>query len=251
MYEKIAKKDLTKYAAQDGVGSGPFTLDNYVKGQYWRMKANPNYWQGKPAIDEVIFKPFTNLDTMVFALKKGELDAAHNVPAASFTDLAKTKGIVAVQGFQGGFDELALNAGAGFGKPHPAMQDVRLRQAIAMAVDKKALVARVYGGIGKPADAISPSASPEWTPTIPASLRYDFNLDKANKLLDKAGYKDTNGDGIREMPGGGNAIVLRYLGRSVSGYAKSLAQFVSGWLKRHRNRYEDLVPQRLAVDRRR
>jgi peptide/nickel transport system substrate-binding protein len=231
VYEKIAKKDLTKYQARDGVGSGPFTLEKYVKGQYWQMKANPTYWQGKPKIDRIIFKPFTNLDSMVFALKKGDIDVAHNVPAVSFNALGKTKGIVAIQGFQGGFDELALNAGAGFGKPHPALLDLRVRQAIAMAIDKKALISRVYGGLGQPGGAMSPSADPAWTPTIPASQRYDFDLKKANALLDAAGYKDTNGDGIREMPGGGKPLVLRYLGRSVSGYAKPLAQFVTGWLK--------------------
>ena len=238
IYDKISKANLTKYAAQDGVGSGPFTLETYVKGQYWKMKANPGYWQGKPAVDEIVFRVFTNSDAMVFSLQKGELDVIDNPSPASFKDLQKTKGIVAVQGQQGSFDELALNGYNGkpprskkFSSPNPALADLRFRQAIAMAIDKQALVSRAYGGIGVAADALSPSADPEWTPKIPASLRYDFDLDKAKKLLDSAGYKDTDGDGIRNLPNGGKDIVLRYLIRSESIYAKPISDFVTAWLK--------------------
>jgi peptide/nickel transport system substrate-binding protein len=239
LWDKVSAKNLTKYPAQQGVGSGPFTLEKYVKGQYVRMKANPRYWGGKPALDEVVFRYFSNADAMVFALKKGEIDAADAVPAAAFKDLEKTKGIVALQGQQGSFDELALNGYTGkparnakkFSSPNPALKDLRFRQAIAYAIDKKALVSRAYGGIGIPADALSPSASPEWLPKLPASQRYDFDLDKAKKLLDSAGYKDTNGNGIRNLPGGGKDIVLRYLLRSESVYSKPIAQFVTSWLK--------------------
>jgi peptide/nickel transport system substrate-binding protein len=239
VYEKVSKKNLSKYAARDGVGSGPFTLEQYVKGQYIRMKANPSYWAGKPAVDRTIFRLYTNPDAMVFALKKGEIDAAQDVPASAFTELEKTKGIVAVQGQQGGFEELALNGYAGkpprdakkFSAPNPALKDLRFRQAIAHAIDKKALVSRPYGGIGTPADALSPSANPEWLPKLPASQIYDFDLDKAKQILDAAGYKDTNGNGIRNLPGGGKDIVLRYLVRSESTYSRPVAQFITGWLK--------------------
>ncbi len=239
VYAKVSKKGLTKYTAQDGVGSGPFTLEKYVKGQYIRMKANPNYWGGKPAIDQIVFRLFTNEDAKVFALKKGEIDAAQDVPASAFTDLAKVKGIVTVQGQQGGFDELGLNTYAGkplrdtskFGAPNPALKDLRFRQAIAHSIDKAAIVSRAYNGIGTPADALSPAANPEWTPKIPAAQRYDFNLDKAKKLLDQGGYKDSDGNGIRNLPGGGKDIVLRYLVRSESVYSAPTAQFITSWLK--------------------
>jgi peptide/nickel transport system substrate-binding protein len=239
IYEKISKKNLTKYPAQDGVGSGPFTLEKYVKGQFWRMKANPSYFRGKPAVDRIVFRYFTNTDAMVFALKKGEIDVAHAVPASAFQDLEKTKGIVAVQGQQGGFDELSLNGYNGkpardpkkFGVPNPALKDLRFRQAIAMAVNKDAIVSRAYNGIGTPATTISVSPDPKWIPKIPDSQLYKFDLDKAKKLLDSAGYKDTNGNGIRNLPNGGKDIVLRYLIRSEGEYARPIASFVTAWLK--------------------
>src|SRR5262249_7741801 len=151
----------------------------------------------------------------------------------------KTKGIVAVQGQQGSFDELALNGYAGkpprdtskFSSPNVALKDLRFRQAIAHAIDKQALVARPYGGIGTPPDALSPSANPSWRPKIPKSQLYDFDLKKANKILDDAGYKDTDGNGIRNLPGGGKDIVLRYMIRSESTYSAPIAQFITAWLK--------------------
>jgi peptide/nickel transport system substrate-binding protein len=138
IYEKISAKELRKYPATDGVGSGPFTLTQWEKGQFWKMEANPNYWGGKPAIDEVTFRVFRNVAGMVAALRQGEIDAAHNVPEQAFHQLEEDEDdpIETVQGQQGGFDELALNAGDGFGKPHPAVMDVRVRQAIAHAIDK-------------------------------------------------------------------------------------------------------------------
>ena len=237
VYDKVSAKDLAKYPALDGVGSGPFTLDTWVKGQYVRLKANPLYYGGKPAYDEIVLRPFTNLDAMVAALKKGEIDAANNIPSTAFKSLAGAKGIVTIEGQQGGFDELALNGGMGLknkdGTPtaNPALLDPRFRQAIAHAIDKQTLVQRALAGIGIPADALSPSANPEWVPTIPASQRYDFNLKQANAILDAAGYKDTDGDGIRNLPHGGKDIVLRYAIRSESSIAQPVAEFVIGWLK--------------------
>jgi peptide/nickel transport system substrate-binding protein len=232
IWAKYDKDAITKYAALDGVGSGPFTLQHLEKGQFWRMQANPNYWNGRPAIDTIVFRRFNNADAMVAALTRGEIDAAHDVPSGGFKRLEKDKRFVTIQGEQGGFDELAVNGGAGLKKPHPALLDLRVRQAIADAINKRTIIDKVYRGLGSPLDTISPSASPEWIPQIPASERQTFDLAKANRILDAAGYKDTNGDGIREMPGGGRPLVLRYGVRSTSDVAAPIADYVSGWLRK-------------------
>jgi peptide/nickel transport system substrate-binding protein len=66
---------------------------------------------------------------------------------------------------------------------------------------------------------------------VPAEDKQDFDLAKAKQILDDAGYKDTNGDGIREMPGGGKPLRLRYAVRSEGDTGQPIAEFVSGWLK--------------------
>ena len=232
VWSKYDAAGITKYNAKDGVGSGPFTLQSFEKGQFARLKANPNYWKGRPKVDEVILRQFNNADAEVAALQRGEIDAIEDVPGGAFLRLKNDPNIQTVSGEQGAFNELGLNAGAGLKKPHPALLDLRVRQAIAHAIDKKTIVARVLRGQGIPADAISPSALPIWIPQIPPAQRYDFNLAKANQILDAAGYKDTNGDGIREMPGGGRPLRLTYIVRSDSETAAPTADFITGWLRK-------------------
>ncbi len=239
VWGKFDAKAITKFNGITPVGSGPFTLEQAKRGQFWSMQANPNYWgwDGEdPPIDEVVFRSFNNPDAMVAALKQGEIDAAHDVPANSVEDLRATPGIVVVQGQQGGFDELAINGGGGskdgFPKaPHPALLDPEVRLAIAHSIDKKTLVDRVLVGLGTVGSTVSPSASPEWIPEVPAGDLVAFDLAQAKKILDDAGYEDTNGDGVREMPGGGRPLDLRYMVRTESQTDGPVSEFVSGWLK--------------------
>jgi peptide/nickel transport system substrate-binding protein len=231
VWEKQDAKAITKYDALDGVGSGPFTLEHFEKGQFARFKANPYYYGGKPAVDRVVQRKFDNPDAMVAALKRGEIDAAEDVPGTAYHQLEKDPSIETLQGYQGAMEELAINGGAGLKKPHPALLDLRVRQAIAHAIDKKTIVKRAQAELGKPADTLSVSPNTEWSPQIPAEQQLDFNLAKAKQILDDAGYKDTNGDGIREMPGGGRPLKFRYAVRSEGDVGPPIAELITGWLR--------------------
>jgi peptide/nickel transport system substrate-binding protein len=231
IWEKQDAKAITKYDALDGVGSGPFVLEHFEKGQFARFKANPYYFGGKSPISSVVLRVFDNPDAMVAALKRGEIDAAEDVPGTAFHQLQKDPDIVTVQGNQGAMEEFAINGGAGLKKPHPALLDPRVRQAIAHAIDKQTIVKRVLSGLGTPADTLSVSPDTSWSPKIPDGQRFDFDIAKANQILDQAGYKDTNGDGIREMPGGGRALKFRYGVRSEGDAGEPTAELISGWLR--------------------
>lgn len=231
VWGKMNKDKRGKYAGTDGVGSGPFVLEKFEKGQFARFKANPNFYGGKPAVDKVVLRKFNNPDAMVAALKTGELDAAEDIPGAAFDQIQKDGNIQTVEGFQGSMTEVAINGGDGLKKPHPALLDVRVRQAIGHAIDKKTIVARVLNGHGKPAETLSVSPDPSWTPEIPADQAFDFDLDKAKQMLEDAGYKDTDGDGIREMPGGGKPLNFIYYVRSDGETGPEIAEFVTGWLR--------------------
>ena len=230
IWGKLSADEISKYPGEDGVGSGPFVLDEFKRGQYVRLTANPNYWEGARPIDEIVFRIFNNPDAMVAALEKGEIDAAHNVPSQAMEKLSTADSIVAVQGNQGGFDEIAINGGDGLKKPHPALLDRNVRVAIAHAIDKQTLLDRVYLGLGSVEESISPSADPAWVPEIPAEEQFEYDSVKANQILDDAGYADTDGNGVREMPGGGDPLEFTYYVRSESEVAPPVAEFVSGWL---------------------
>ena len=99
----------------------------------------------------------------------------------------------------------------GIGDGHPALQDINVRHAIAHAIDRDVMFDRVVLGLGEKGVGLSVSADPAWKPDIPADEQYNYDPDEATRLLDEAGYVDTNGDGIREMPGGrtGARVPLR------------------------------------------
>jgi peptide/nickel transport system substrate-binding protein len=231
IWGKMSADEREKYEGTDGVGSGPFVLEEFKKGQFTRFKANPNYWRGKPAVDKVVLRKFNNPDAMVAALKTGELDAAEDIPTSGFNNLKQDDNIVTVEGYQGAMGEIAINGGDGLKKPHPALLDPKVRQAIGHAIDKQTIVNRALGGLGIPAQTLSTSPDPRWSPDIADGVLPTFDLDRANAILDDAGYKDTDGDGIREMPGGGEPLNFRYMVRSDSVNAKPIAEFFTGWLE--------------------
>jgi peptide/nickel transport system substrate-binding protein len=231
VWGKLSKGQITKYKAEDGVGSGPFVLERREKGQFARFKANPNFWRGAPKIDRVVIRNFNNPDAMVAALKRGEIDAAEDVPGTAFTQLGKDPGIETIEGYQGAMSEMAINGGAGLKKPHPALMDKRVRQAIGHAIDRETIVDRVLAGHGKPSETLSVSPNPAWTPAVPPEQQLTFDLDRARSILEDAGYKDTDGDGVREMPGGGRPLKFVYAARSEGDTGPATAEFITGWLK--------------------
>jgi peptide/nickel transport system substrate-binding protein len=224
---------VATYDGLDGVGSGPFTISEFTDQQSVSMVANPNYWgwEGQePPIDQVIFRYFSNPDAMVAALQQGEIDAAHGIPSNSVETLQGDENIEVVDGQQGGFDEIAINGGAVEGQPHPALLDLEVRRAIGFALDREGVIEDLLFGLGAPLDTISPSADPKWIPEIPEEDRFTYDPDRANQILDDAGYLDSDGDGVREMPDGTNPIVLRHGVNTNSDFGASIGELFSGWM---------------------
>ncbi len=231
VYENIDTEALTTYAAEDGVGSGPFTLTEHEPGQYWKLARNENWYGEAPAVDEVVFRYFAEADALVTSLERGEVDAIDSVPGEQVETLAANENIEIVQGNQGGFNELAMNAGDGLGDGHAALKDAVVRQAVNWAIDREVLVADVLDGYGTPGAGLVTSASPAWDLIVPEDETYSYNPDRANDMLDGAGYADVDGDGIREMPEGTNPLKFRLNIRSDSENDKAVAEFVVPWLK--------------------
>ena len=224
----------TQYAADEGVGSGPFVMTEFTPGQSVVMAANPNYWgwEGEePPYDQVIFRLFENPDAMVAALQQGEIDAAQGFPASSWDALEADPNIEVVAGQQGGFDEIAINGGAAEGQPHPALLDVEVRRAIAHGIDRPAVIEDLWFGLASPLETLSPSADPKWIPEIPEENQLTYDPDRANQILDDSGYMDTDGDGIREMPDGTNPLVIRHAVNTDGDLAGSIGDLMVGWME--------------------
>ncbi|MEX2651585.1 MAG: ABC transporter substrate-binding protein [Acidimicrobiia bacterium] len=225
---------VTAYENLDGVGSGPFTIAEFPNEQLVRMIANPSYWgwQGEaPPIDEIVFQIYTNPDAMVAALTTGEMDAIYQFPATAMADLEDEPNIETVVGFQGGFEEIAINGGAAEGQPHPALLDLEVRRAISFGIDKEAVIEDLYAGLALPATTMSPGADLKWVPDIPEEDQFTYDPERANQILDDAGYLDSDGDGVREMPDGSNPIVLRHAVHTGEDLAIPIADLFTGWME--------------------
>jgi peptide/nickel transport system substrate-binding protein len=231
IWEPVADPEtIETYDGLDGVGSGPFVIDDYTSEESLTMVANDNYYGGRPPIDRIIYRYFSNPDAMVAALDRGEIDAATDIPASAVESLEGNDDIVVVTGAQGGFEEIALNLGGAEGQPHPAILDLEFRRAMNHAIDKAAAVEDLWFGLAEPATTISAGADRKWVPDIPEDEQLGYDPDLANTMLDDAGYLDTNGDGFREMPGGGDNIVLRHAVNTDGDLAGSIGELFSGWM---------------------
>lgn len=236
IWSKIDEKAVTSYKnegtpANPTVGGGPFVMIERQVGQFIRLKANDNFYGGRPTVDELVFKIYKTEDALGQALKKGEIDFAEGLGANVLKSLEGTEGITTVKAVYSGFDEIAFNTGAALddgtpiGDGNPLLKDVKLRQALQYAVDRQALVDRVLGGGGTPGDMIIPPlyANLHLTPANP----YTYDPEKAKQLLDAAGYA-IGPDGVR-ADASGNKLSFRLLARSESPTSQKSVEFVKQW----------------------
>jgi len=235
-----------QYDNVPNVGSGPFIIQEFKTGEYIRMVRNP-YWNGpKPYVDEIIYRIFKNEDALAEALKRGEIDLAYFSSPSIFDSLKTEPNIQTMNGTIPSFSEIGMNTGSAYqpktenytphGDGHPALTDPVVRRAIRMAIDSETLTEKVLQGYGAPGDTIIPPVSVKgarWEPT--GDERIPFDIQGANELLDQAGYKDTDGDGVREMPPGsldpGRPLEFRYFVRSNEQTSVDAAQFIKPWLE--------------------
>jgi len=215
------------------VGTGPYTTAEWKTSQYVRLVRNPSYWGKQGAADEVVIQFFKGADTMVQALKAGEIDYARDTTPEQLKALENQPNIKTVVGSSNGWSQLAFNEyGAakgtltpGIGPSTKALWDPAFRDALGYAIDKKELVDRILGGYGEVGTTIVPPVLGAWhvEPDHPRT----FDIALAKQKLDAAGYKlDANGNRLDKE---GKPISLRLdYPNTKDTYAKA-AQFVKDW----------------------
>jgi peptide/nickel transport system substrate-binding protein len=226
------KQAARDFENKDPVGSGPFELAEYSPGQFLRFQYRDGYWGGTPAtIDEIVFNIYDSPEAMATALKSGEIDFAEDVDQALFGQLQDQPGITTHAASAGCWGNVAWNFGGQGPKAtnHPAIQDLTVRQAVAYAIDRQRIVDLVYKGTATVAYSIlDPAKNNFYYKDIPEEFQYNYDPAKANQLLDDAGYLDTDGDGVREMPDGTNPLVFEFMTiTDVSGSVKTGELFQS------------------------
>jgi peptide/nickel transport system substrate-binding protein len=238
IWKDVSEDDVKTYANEtDVVGSGPFRLvSGRAGGSLYKFEVNPDYWGGRPNIDEIIFRVFNAEDPAVQALVKGEVDFVDGITPIQVKALQGKDGITAILGSSPGFDEIAFNVGSvnvqtgkPMGDPNPALMDPKFRYALQFAIDRDAIAERVYQGGGEPASSIIPTTYSTWHWEPPSQDAPTYDPAKAASLLDAAGYK-LGSDGKRTMPDGSPIGTLRLYARGESPTSVDTMNFFKEWL---------------------
>ena len=125
-----------------------------------------------------------------------------------------------------------MNTGSGkIGNGHPALEDVRVRQAIAHAIDKDTLVERVLQGLGSPGQSMNVAVAPKWNLKIPDDKQMKFNLDQANQILDDAGLQEGLGRHPHDARRLEEAEASASSSRPTTTRTPATSQFIKEWLQ--------------------
>jgi peptide/nickel transport system substrate-binding protein len=162
------------------IGSGPFIMKEWVKGDHMLLVRNPYYWEtGKPVLDEILIKTITDDNARILALQKGDVDAINYPPFSRIADLSKDPNLKVLQFPSTYTNYIVLNIR---NKP---LDDIKVRQALSYAIDREALIKTINFGIGEPATNFRPKGSLYFDSNLPG---WPYDVAKAKQLLTEAGY---------------------------------------------------------------
>lgn len=189
----ISPKTVEKYGKkiiQEPNGTGPFVFESWTPGQEIAFGKNENYWGTKANVDKVVFKVVPEETTRISMLETGE---AHIAEPLSVTMMDTVEASSASKVYRSeGFGTEYI----GFNVQKPPFNDVRIRKAVAHAVEMDSIIDGVYNNIGKKANSLLGSKVFGYHTDMKA---YEYNLNEAKKLLAEAGYPDGFETSIKTM----------------------------------------------------
>ncbi len=176
------------------MGTGPYRVAEWKTGEYVLLEKVPHYWRGGafPKINRILFRFLTNTTTRINQLKAGEV---HVVPLVPWDKVRELKGIPSLrlnQVLGNGYEHVTLNE-----RHFPPFADVRLRRALAHAIDRELLVRTILDGLVTTVNGPIQPLSWAYEPNV---ATYAYDPARANAMLDDAGWK-TGADGIRAKDG--------------------------------------------------
>ena len=179
------------------VGTGPFRFAEWKRGERIVLKANADYFGGRPHLDQVTFKIIPQGQTQLAAYQTGLLDMT-GLSAEQWRTLKNDKAFLAGASVFEYYSRQFIYLGWNMDGSNPYFGDRRVRQAMTYATNRQGVVDKILDGHGKTCSGFFYPGSWESNPGVKP---YPYDPAKAARLLDEAGWKDGNGDGIREKDG--------------------------------------------------
>lgn len=195
------------YQSMKGVvGTGAYVYDEIVNGDYVKFVRNNEYWGEKPYYDEVIVKYIPESSARLQALQNDEIDMIYGSALLTWDDYEQAISIPNVKGVVSNYDSntrnIILNASSN------NLNDIKVREAIAYAIDKNSLSEGLSLGYESEATKLFPDGIPYTD--VKLNSERNFDLDKAKSLLDEAGWKVNDNTGIREKDGKSLSLNFTY-----------------------------------------
>ena len=185
----------THPAGRNPMGSGPYSFEKWDTGKEIILRRNEDYWGKKPFLERIHFKIITDDTVALQVFKRGELDFMGLTPIqwVRQTKTAKfRKAANKHRYYLPGYSYIGWNM------RRPYFSDKRVRRAMTMIVDRESILENIQYGFGKVVSGNFFYESPDYDKAIEPWL---YDADGAAKLLDEAGWTDTDGDGIRDKDG--------------------------------------------------
>ena len=203
-YGCIIDVDASDFEKGISIGTGPYVVKDMVTDDHVTLVPNENYWGGltnqQPKLDELTIKTISNGDTLSSALQAGDIDAAYGMAYEAYPNFENDNyQFSSIQTSRAFFGCMNMTS--------PIIQDPAVRKAMAMGINKQGFVDTLLEGHG----VVGHSAFPDGFSTFGGDKikTEDYDPDAAAKLLEEAGWVDSDGDGIREKDG--VKLVIRWL----------------------------------------
>jgi len=186
--------------ARHPIGSGQFRFVRWIPGAAVELAADTANYRGSPKLSRVIWSIAPDFNTVVTRFLSGETDFFEALRRENLPEVAKHPELRLKQyrGLAYIFAQFNLRDPANHARPHPIFGNRELRRALTMATDRANLVRSVYDSLAIPALGPTVRAYPT---TDPSLAQIPFDLARARQILDSLGWRDANGDGIRERNG--------------------------------------------------
>lgn len=230
----VAEMSASDAVRVNPIGMGPFKVESIVPGESVSYVKNEDYWRGEPKLDGVTLK-VVSPQTVAQALETGEVDMVDAFPTDQYPDVEQSLDNVE---FLGQIDLAYTYIGFKLGSwdaenekiqmnPDSKVADVELRRAMWYAVDNDSVGEQFYNGLRWAGTTLIPPSHPDYHDETVEAPKFD--PEEANRILDEAGYEDTDGDGMRENPEG-EELILNFASMSGGDTAQPIANYyIQAW----------------------
>lgn len=192
-FNEVWNTNVNSQTTGKPIGSGPFILESYTKGQSMTMVRNPRFYGKRPQIAKIVFRFITNTDSEIQAIKGGEVDAIYPQPQLQLGELRRTGGLKVLSSAGATYEHIDFNAGK---KGFPLARAPWFRQAFAYSIDRTALTKQLFGTLKpdlKPLHSLTyQNTQKQYQPHF---AQYTYNPTKAGQIMQSKGCRK-GGDGI-------------------------------------------------------